>query len=179
MQHPEPLVERAHRRARLRARGVPRGRLLRLRLRLRLAPAHDGVGHRPQDRAVDPAGEQEDGDEELRGAGAVGEEGGGAAGTRVGEGHGEGEGGLQGEVDGEGVGLEGGEVGAGEDAEGDDAGDEGVVDVGPEEGAVAGEGLVWYREVDRVSRGEGWEGETNLRRWYGVGDSRTSILMDS
>jgi len=49
--------------------------------------------------------------------------------------------GLHAEVEGEDALLQGGELGPWKDAEGDDAGDEGLEDGRPEEGAIAGEGV--------------------------------------
>lgn len=73
------------------------------------------------------------------GAGAGG--GGGGAKTGVCERHDDGEGGLDGEVDGGELGLQGGELGARQGAVGDDPVDEGLVEGGAEEGAVAVEGV--------------------------------------
>ena len=51
--------------------------------------------------------------------------------------HDDGEGGLDGEVDGGELGLQGGELGPGKGAVGDDSVDEGLVEGGAEEGAIA------------------------------------------
>ena len=85
------------------------------------------------------------------------------------EGEDEREGGLHGEVDGEEGGLEGGELRAREDAVGLDAGDEGLEDLGAEEGAV-GEDVVggWGGEVGEQGGHFGglW---LTLGKWAAIG----------
>lgn len=80
--------------------------------------------------------------------------------TRVGEDHEERRDGLECEVGGEGVLLEGGELWAGEDAEGDYAADEGLEEGAAEEGAIA---VTVSRYVLSLV------GSVYLSRWYPAG----------
>jgi hypothetical protein len=63
---------------------------------------------------------------------------------------------LDGEIDGEGVFLKGGKLGTGQDAEGDDAGNEGLEESGAQEGTIA----VWLLIYMSVCVVQEWEAYT-------------------
>ena len=99
--------------------------------------------------------------------------GGGGAQTGICQRHDDGEGGLDGEVDGGELRLQGGELGAREGPVGDDSVDEGLVEGGAQEGAVAGEALCQHGDSwvvmrpgsDGIGRGRG-KGFLGVRKRY-------------
>jgi len=147
MQLAEPLVQGDHLPA-VRRRVVA---LLAVARLLRLALGHGARRGRADDEQVEQRGD-EDGGEGVEDRGAVlgGEDAGEGGGRerrrgRVGQRDEDGQRRLQREVDGEEALLEGGELGARQGAEGDDAADEGLRGWG---------GLAWMREGDGRGHGE-------------------------